>query len=90
MKIITAILSILLLSGCVSIKDVDIKNITPLVNIYGESDYIYVRIGVMWGDVEKYILFLEEDDYIKGESNSKGSKGNRSSGGCSGGSCSTR
>jgi len=49
-----------------------------------------VRIGVMWGDVEKYILSLEEDDYIKGESNSKGSKGNRSSGGCSGGSCSTR
>ena len=85
MKFILSILCVLLISGCIIIKQS-----TPVINVYGESDYVYMRLGLMWGtNLTNYVASLEEEDFLRGESGSdKGSKGRKGpscsvDGGCS-------
>lgn len=76
-----------ILSGCFSTK-----HSTPIFNVYGESDYIYLRIGLMWGtSLTNYVSSLEEEYFMRGESGSdKGTKSRGSGGGssCGNGGCS--
>ena len=81
------ILSILLLSGCANFEMP-----TPTLDMYAESDYVYTRIGLCWGNREISRKFQEEDFMLqRGSSHGGGSSGNGggsiSRGGCGGGSC---
>jgi len=84
-NLIIALCVSLILSGCFSIK-----HLTPVLNVYGESDYTYIRIGLMWGTgLKGYVASLEEEDFIRGESGSdKGSKGKGGGSNCGSGGCS--
>lgn len=84
-NIIIALCGILILSGCFSIK-----RPTPILNVYGESDYLYIRAGLMWGtSLKDYVASLEEEDFIRGESGSdSGPKGKGGGSSCGNGGCS--
>jgi hypothetical protein len=85
MRIFIFLLAVTILSGCLSVK-----RATPVINVYGESDYTYVRVGLMWGtSLENYTANLEEEDFIRGDSGSdKGSKGRNSGSSCGEDGCS--
>lgn len=83
-----AFLSILLLSGCMLLEAPK-----PIITIHGQKDFLYVRIGLMWGqNLSEYIQNNLQDQILRGDedsdwgSESSKSKGSGSSG-CSGGSC---
>ena len=82
------ILYLFFMVGCI-----DLKNAKPILNVYGESDYYYVKAGIMWGsDISTLEKERQEEEFLRGESNSGSSKGGSSGGGggCSGGSCSEK
>ncbi len=84
MKTFIITLFVILLVGCSAIK-----SSKPILNVYGESDYIYMRVGLMWCEsMTNYITNIDKEDFLRGDIGSE--KNSRKRGGsntCSGGSC---
>ena len=75
-----AIIAALILCGCATKP-------RPVVMAYGESDFIYCRLGLIWGPADITGKFGQDDFLTAGESG-RSSKRGGGRGSCSSGKCS--